>query len=85
MPSIRTTLAVVVSVAGFTAITPAARADVTVVPDSVLCLTNAGGRWIAGVLDSTEPAVLQLSEGSVIRTEMKVLLAGFQEGVLQKD
>lgn len=44
-----------------------------------------GERWIAGVLDSIEPAVLQLSDGSVIRTEMKVVLAGMQEGVLHKD
>jgi pyruvate/2-oxoacid:ferredoxin oxidoreductase beta subunit/Pyruvate/2-oxoacid:ferredoxin oxidoreductase delta subunit len=44
-----------------------------------------GERWIAGTLHSTEPAVLQLSDGSVIRTEMKVVLDGFQEGVLQKD
>lgn len=43
-----------------------------------------GERWITGVLDSTEPAVLQLSDGSVIRTEMNVVLAGMKEGVLQK-
>jgi hypothetical protein len=44
-----------------------------------------GQQWIPGVLDSTEPAVLRLSDGSVIRTEMNVVLAGLQEGVLQQD
>lgn len=44
-----------------------------------------GDHWIGGVLRSVEPAVLQLSDGTEIRTEMSVVLQGLQEGVLERD
>ena len=43
-----------------------------------------GERWITGILYSLEPAVLQLSDGSEISTNMTVVLDGLREGVLEK-
>ncbi len=43
-----------------------------------------GGAWIAGVIKSVEPAVVSLSDNTEIRTELRVLLDGMREGLIQK-
>lgn len=40
------------------------------------------GGWIPGVVASLEPAVVKLSDGSEIRTTLKVLLDGLNEGLI---
>jgi pyruvate ferredoxin oxidoreductase beta subunit len=46
---------------------------------------NDGSGWIAGVVESLEPAaVLKLEDNSVIRTSRDVLLAGAAEGIIVK-
>lgn len=41
-----------------------------------------GEQWIAGTIESLQPMVVALDDGSTIRTTFDVLLAGFQEGVI---
>ncbi|HEV2970654.1 MAG TPA: thiamine pyrophosphate-dependent enzyme [Pirellulales bacterium] len=43
---------------------------------------NDGSAWIAGIVESVEPAVLVLDDESVIRTNLEVLLAGAAEGLI---
>ena len=43
---------------------------------------NDGSGWIAGVVESLEPAVLKLEDSSIIRTSRDVLLAGAAEGII---
>ena len=42
-----------------------------------------GSQWIAGVLHSLEPAVLTLSDGSEIRTNMTLLQEGVKAGLIK--
>jgi hypothetical protein len=41
-----------------------------------------GSAWIAGVIESLEPAVVKLDDASVIRTTVDVLAAGAAEGII---
>jgi hypothetical protein len=43
-----------------------------------------GASWITGVVASTEPAVLQLDDNTVIETSYDVLKAGAAEGIIVK-
>lgn len=46
---------------------------------------NDGQQWISGVLKSLEPAILQLSDGSEIRTELAVVQTGLAEGLIVRE
>jgi hypothetical protein len=46
---------------------------------------NDGQQWISGILKSLEPAVLKLSDGSEIRTELKVVQNGLAEGLIVRE
>ena len=43
---------------------------------------NDGAAWIAGVVESVEPAVLLLEDETEIRTNLEVLQAGAAEGLI---
>jgi hypothetical protein len=42
-----------------------------------------GAHWVPGVIQSLEPAVLELDDESIIRTTTDVLAAGVAEGLLK--
>ena len=44
-----------------------------------------GPRWIGGVVDSVDPAVVSLDDQTVIRTTREVLAAGLAEGLIVRD
>jgi hypothetical protein len=43
-----------------------------------------GGQWVPGVVTSLEPAVLELEDGTEIRTTLKVLENGLAEGLISQ-
>ena len=44
-----------------------------------------GTDWIGGVVDSLEPAVLKLADGTEIRTTLNVLMDGLSEGLILRE
>jgi hypothetical protein len=45
---------------------------------------NDGNSWITGTIASTEPAVLQLDDNTIIETSYAVLKQGAAEGIIVK-
>jgi pyruvate/2-oxoacid:ferredoxin oxidoreductase beta subunit/NAD-dependent dihydropyrimidine dehydrogenase PreA subunit len=43
-----------------------------------------GGEWVPGVVTSLEPAILELEDGTEIRTTLKVLQNGLAEGLISQ-
>jgi pyruvate/2-oxoacid:ferredoxin oxidoreductase beta subunit len=68
--------------AGAAAKKPAATAPRAELQAGARIKYRAGSEWIGGVVESLQPVVLSLDDGSQIRTSAELLASGVQEGLI---